>query len=825
LSSLYYDGDAASAGDRRVSAPTTRSNRDDDGDTMTSRHGTAGWTLMIVVGLAICAGTALTATAQESAEPEAARDLTVVDVPTPLSFADATAIGEKLRAADGPVLLRFGAENSPVAPLQAAGELARAILDAPVPTIAALDRQAEGAVLMPIMACRDLWLAPGADLGPFSGGYAEIEPDTWQRVYGAFISRMRTGDAQRAGRVGIWQRWTAGDSGTLVVTTDSAGAATPPRFEIGEPGDGRRLVRAANEPLVLLPRELAQLGGATVTTDPLAHAKSAGFSIVQPQTAPTTAPEPGDSDGGSADPGAAPASGDDYSVPVMSDVRPPLPTSPQAAAIIPVHGTIDDGLGEHIARRSADAVEAGAKVIVFELDTPGGSVASMIDIVQTIADLSVGENPVLTVAWVDVEAISAGAVIALACDYIAMKTGTRMGDAQPIMPGGEGGYSIAGEKIQSYLRAIATRTAARNGYPRALINAMITQQIEVVEIAPRRPGDLYLLEQRFDSPYVERSEFDAWEHRDRFSIVGVIVKGAVEGAAGDGTIADGELLVMNAAQGREWGFALPNVATFNDLTRVLQIGEVHGTGPITRYDITWVVEVVRWIQSLGALFILAGLLGIYLEVKTPGVGFGAVIALVAFGIYFGSNFFIGLAESWEILLFLAGIVFILVEVFVLPGTAVFGVTGLVAIFASLVLAAQDFVIPETEIQTGTMTTNLLSLGIAVVGATVGMVVLAKFLPHLPIARGLFLRRTDDDVQEQEAGNRSIRRDDRLLGQLGETLTELMPTGKARFGTEVVDVQTKGKPVAIGVAVRVVDTQGNRIMVKPEAAAEGEGQPV
>ncbi len=513
--------------------------------------------------------------------------------------------------------------------------------------------------------------------------------------------------------------------------------------------------------------------------------------------------------------------------PWPKSTRPAPPSEPQQGAVVPITGTIDKGLYEHVKRRSAEAIEAGATVIVYEFDTPGGAVAAMMQITEAIEE--VREQDVLTVAWVPKEAISAGALIAFSCDYVALTDGARIGDAQPIMMTAEG-YVVGGEKVQSYMRSVVEEMAARNGYPRALIQAMITQEIEVIEIEPEDPEDWKLLDgTRFDSAYVIRHEFENWEaHRERFNIIRTVVHGVMgegddEGGIMGTTIARGEIATFTGTEARNLGLAMQDVRSFGDLERAFHIGEQHGLGPNLEYEISWSVQLVRWLQAAGPIFIMIGLIGLYLEFQTPGFGLGGIVALVAFGIYFSSGMLIGLAESWHILVFLLGIGLILVEVFVLPGFGIPGALGLIMVVVGLVLAGQDFVWPETSYQWDQMTANLVSLLLAFLGAIVGMIIVAKVLPHVPVLNRMILKaeaRKKAQAAMPHAGPTdeglmaaATKGGHPLLGAIGVATTELRPAGKARFGDEVADVVAKGRWLEQGQRVVVTEFSGNRLVVK------------
>ncbi len=156
------------------------------------------------------------------------------------------------------------------------------------------------------------------------------------------------------------------------------------------------------------------------------------------------------------------------------------------AAVIICHDMIDSGLYKSIKRRSELAVENGAEYLIFEIETYGGLVKSADDIAKYLI-LDIGKKA-RTVAYVTTEAISAGAMISVSCQDIVMLENTTIGDCAPIALGGklEG---VEREKNESFIRGAFDRAAKANGYPQALLRAMVSMQIEVYRVKNLKTGE------------------------------------------------------------------------------------------------------------------------------------------------------------------------------------------------------------------------------------------------------------------------------------------------------------------------------------------------
>jgi membrane-bound serine protease (ClpP class) len=210
--------------------------------------------------------------------------------------------------------------------------------------------------------------------------------------------------------------------------------------------------------------------------------------------------------------------------------------------------------------------------------------------------------------------------------------------------------------------------------------------------------------------------------------------------------------------------------------------------------------------SLAWLLLLIGGAGLFIELKTPGIGFGGFVAMVAFIVYFWSQYLNGTSGWLEVMLFLAGVVCVAAEIFVLPGFGVLGLGGGLLVIASIVLASQSFVLPNNAYQIGQMQRSLLGILGAVAGVTVLALVARRWLPATPLLRDVLLE------PPAEAGFDAAEAVE-LVGAEGTTTTRLAPAGKARIAGTVRDVVADADLIEPGVAVRVVEVRGGRVVVR------------
>jgi len=483
--------------------------------------------------------------------------------------------------------------------------------------------------------------------------------------------------------------------------------------------------------------------------------------------------------------------------PIGSQMQPAL-EGPADAVVIVCAEMVDQGLYESIKRRTETALAQGADYIIYQIDTFGGRLDSAI----AIWDYLMHEvaKKAHTVAYVPTKAISAGALISVACNDIIMKRSTRIGDCAPIAMGAK----LEGterEKIESPTRSYFESAAAANGYPVALCKAMVTMELEVYQVKNLQTGK----NEYFEADQLPRDPY-------LYDLAGKVL-----------VVKKDELLTLTAEKALEFEL---NRALVDDLEGVLAFLEkrdrVQFRRPAATLETTWSEEMVRWLASpavTGILFMIA-LLGIYTELNSPGLGLPGAVALAALVVLFGSKYLIGMANWWEIALFFVGFGLLLMEIFVIPGFGIAGIAGILAMIFSLgAMMVQnqpgEWPIPTTDLDWNLFRNNMYGLLLGFVGFLIAAYFLTRYLHRIPLANRLVLAAPQMPVGRGSAAPQQLIEPATpiQLGQKGVTLSQLRPAGKARIDNQRLDVVSRGELIEPNRQIIVVAVEGNRIVVR------------
>jgi membrane-bound ClpP family serine protease len=284
---------------------------------------------------------------------------------------------------------------------------------------------------------------------------------------------------------------------------------------------------------------------------------------------------------------------------------------------------------------------------------------------------------------------------------------------------------------------------------------------------------------------------------------------AVNWNRGAALAANNQPLALTGAQAAQIGVAWQAVDDFDELKRLYGLNEIETVEP------NWALTVVQALAHPGlATFLLfLGFIGMYIELKTPGVGVGGVVAAVAFILFFWSNYLEGTAEWLEILMFVAGIVLMLMEVFVVPGVGIFGLAGGLMVLFSLVLASQTFVVPHSEADLDNLSRSIA----VVVTAGLSMMALAfavrHYLPRAPLFNQMVLEPPLPEERVTLSHREALADYSHLVGVEGEAYTDLRPAGKALVDDQLIDVIALGEPLDRGARIVVVSAHANRVVVR------------
>jgi len=479
---------------------------------------------------------------------------------------------------------------------------------------------------------------------------------------------------------------------------------------------------------------------------------------------------------------------------------------PVEAAVIICKGTIDEGLYKSIRRRTELALEKGVDYLIYEISTYGG----LVNAADKIAKYLIHEVAprARTVAYVATEAISAGAMISVSCQDIIMRENTTIGDCAPMVLGGklEG---VEREKAESFIRAAFMRAAEANGYPAALLKAMVTMQTEVYRVENRQKSrqsgkKVYEFFEGDQLP----TDANVYDLENKQLIV-----------------RDSELLTLTASQAYEYGVAQAVVKDISGALEFLSRRDgVVFSEPTMVLKTNWSEEMVRWLNSpaVAAVLVMLALLGLYVELNTPGLGLPGLVAVVCFSILVGSKYLTGLANWVEVLLFVVGVVLLLVEILVLPGFGVAGGIGMLCIlaglFGMLVRNRPDQVPwPQTVWDWKIFYDGVLGLFLGFVGFGVAAWLAARYLPKARFLSGLILVPRPANMGEAIRPSMTPPVEEPWngpqVGEEGEVVSTLRPTGKAKFGQAIVDVVAEGEFLAVGTKVKIVEVRGNRVVVR------------
>lgn len=504
-----------------------------------------------------------------------------------------------------------------------------------------------------------------------------------------------------------------------------------------------------------------------------------------------------------------------------------FPSNAQVA-VIRVEGLIYDFVLESLERRVERAVAAGASIVVIELHTPGGLVTSALAISKYLKGLNVP-----TLAWINNEAYSAGIMIASACDAIVMAPSSATGDCAPIMPG-QNLEPTERAKALSPILAEFRDSAEANDYPYVLFHAMCVLGVRVYDVEHKQTGQRRLVNA---VDYRVMVEGTSMENAARgLQVFGFQLRPDEPGAPSLDTatqedrgqwrlvrqVHDGQtLLTVTQSEAVALGLARSDaIRELSDLQDFL------GAARVDRVQQTWSESLSGWLTSpaVRAVLILALLLGAYVEFQTPGLGLPGTVALLALIALVGAPFVIGLAEVWHLVLLAAGFALLVVEIAVLPGFGIFGITGIVLMLMGLVLSVVPaggdgwVPLPDPAVMDRLRQSALWTM-LGLVAAIAAIVAVTRSLERVPLLNRLVL----SDAQRAAAAGAGmpavhVAGDDDLgggrltVGATGRTITPLHPTGRARFAEHEVDVTTTGQWLEPGQPVRIAEISGNLILV-------------
>jgi membrane-bound serine protease (ClpP class) len=344
-----------------------------------------------------------------------------------------------------------------------------------------------------------------------------------------------------------------------------------------------------------------------------------------------------------------------------------------------IDSEIDLGLAPYISRVISEAEQNNADAIVFKINTFGGRVDAATQIKDAILS-----SKVLTIAFINNRAISAGALIALSCNKIVMVPGSSIGAATVVDQTGQ----KVGEKYQSYMRSEMRSTAEKNGRRTDIAEGMVDERV------------------------------------------------VVEGLSDSTT-----LITLTSEEAHKYLIADTVLTNFNELLSAFDLKNAKEVSITSN----WAEDVVKFLNNsiISSILIMVGFFGLMAEIKSPGWGIAGTTALIALTLFFGSSYILQLASILEILLFVIGLGLLLAEIFIIPGFGVAGISGIVLIFASIFLSLLG---SEPFIDMNMVSIAIIQLSGAMLFALLGMFFLVKYLPKSTTFNKLVLSESEKAEQ-------------------------------------------------------------------------------
>jgi membrane-bound serine protease (ClpP class) len=432
-----------------------------------------------------------------------------------------------------------------------------------------------------------------------------------------------------------------------------------------------------------------------------------------------------------------------------------------AVVVIPIHGPISDAQFFFIRRIVKQADAAGASALILDIDTPGGALGATEKICRALLKATM---PVFS--YVNTNAASAGALIAMATKEIWMAPVSAIGAAAPVMGSGQEMEKTMNAKVVSYYSGYFRSIAAQHGHNPDLVDAFMNLEKEV------KIGDRVL------NP-------------------------------------KGEILTLSAQEATEVIDGRPVLAT-GIAADVEELAEKAGLRKkaIQHIEPSGFESLAQWITVLAPMFLLGGIIGAYIEFKSPGFGVAGILSALCFLVFFTGHYVAGLTGFEVVAVFVLGLVLVVVELLFFPGVVVLAGLGTALMFGALLFAMVDFYPSQNfEISFDMFLMPLANLSLAVVLAMIVGSLLARFLPELPVFRRLVLATSQPTGPSSRHTARELYLSAVRAGDEGVAITKLRPAGKASFGAAIVDVVAGGEFIERGERVRVLRAGGDTTLVE------------
>ena len=417
---------------------------------------------------------------------------------------------------------------------------------------------------------------------------------------------------------------------------------------------------------------------------------------------------------------------------------------------------ITPGMARKASQAVNEAVTLKADFILISMNTYGG----MLDAADSIRTRFLN-SPIPIIVFIDNNAASAGALIAIACNRIYMRPGSSIGAATVVNQNAE----ALPDKYQSYMRAMMRATAEARGRNPRIAEAMVDPRSYIPNV------------------------------NDSGKVLTFTPSEALKHGYCDGT-AD------------NWREVLAKEGITNYDVKI--------------YDPTWVESIIGFLihPGISGVLILVMLGGIYFEMQSPGIGIPLFAAILAAILYFAPLYLEGLAANWEILLFIIGMALILVEIFIIPGFGIAGIAGIICVVTGLSVSMLnnkgfDF----SGISTNQILTSVSIVILSMGGSLIVFFTLGKGLMSTPAFNKLILK----DSLPVGSSNVFMASGGDMIGQEALATTPLMPGGKILFNGEVISASSEFGYIEKGSQVVITRYDGIAPMVRLKKPDESTDQ--
>ncbi|MBT1704000.1 NfeD family protein [Chryseosolibacter indicus] len=414
--------------------------------------------------------------------------------------------------------------------------------------------------------------------------------------------------------------------------------------------------------------------------------------------------------------------------------------------VMEIKSEIDAPMKRYVDLALKHASETKAEIVIIEMDTYGGVLTDAKEIVDLIMK---HKSPVWV--YINSDAASAGALISIACDSIYMSPGASIGAATVV----DGSGQKAPDKYQSYMRSIMRATAEENGRNPQIAEGMVDENLVI-----------------------------------------------------EGIKKEGQIITFSTSEAIQHGFCDAKVESIEEILKRNNISNYQ----LDRFQLSGADRVIAFFLNpfISGLLILVIIAGIYFEMQTPGIGFAGFAALVALILYLVPYYLNGLAENWEIIAFFIGIILIAVEVFVLPGFGVAGISGIILTLGSLVL----IMINNDTFDFEFVPLNNITVAVAAaLGGFLGGGILLFALGSRISNTRFYSKVALTETQDRKAGYTASSYDASMVGTRGTAHTILRPSGRVMIGDRIFDAYTRGEFIEKGETIEVISDEGTSLKVK------------